>query len=262
MNMNHSFEHLQLHIESQICTITLNRPPVNALSTELVAELQRCCEIVQNENSLRCLILTNSGDIFSAGADLKERKEMNDAEVRQFLVNIRDCFFKWYSMKIPTICAMKGGAFGGGLELALMCDFRYLEENAQVGFPETRLAIIPGAGGTQRLPRLIGETKALEWILTGKRFSARDALKAGVVSEIAERESVLETSMELAEKIREAAPIAVVQAKQAVKDGLKLDYSSALRFETECYNVTIPTQDRKEALDAFAEKRSPEWKGE
>lgn len=259
--MNHSFEHLHLDIEEQICTITLDRPPVNALSTGLVAELHSCCEIVQNDESLRCIILTNSGDVFSAGADLKERKEMNDAEVRQFLVNIRDCFFTWYSMKIPTICAMKGGAFGGGLELALMCDFRFLDDNAKVGFPETRLAIIPGAGGTQRLPRLIGETRALEWILTGKRFSASEALNDGVVSEITERENVLEKSMQLAEKIREAAPVAVVQAKQAIKDGLKLDYSSALRFETECYNATIPTEDRKEALDAFAEKRDPEWKG-
>lgn len=262
MDMNRSFEHLHLKIEDQIGTITLDRPPVNALNTGLVAELQTCCDVFKNDDSLRCIILTNKGDVFSAGADLKERKDMNDAEVRQFLVNIRDCFFNWYSLKIPTICAMKGGAFGGGLELALMCDFRYLDETAEVGFPETRLAIIPGAGGTQRLPRLIGETKALEWILTGKRFSANEAREDGVVSEITQREKVLEKSTELAQKIRKSAPLAVIQAKQAIKDGLKLDYSSALRFETECYNVTIPTQDRQEALNAFAEKRAPEWKGE
>ncbi len=256
-----SFDYLQIQIEEQICTVTLNRPPVNALSRDLVQELNKCCHMISDADHLRVILLTNAGDVFCAGADLKERRDMNDSEVRQFLVNIRDCFFQWYSLKIPTICAMQGGAFGGGLELALMADFRLLSRDAEIGFPETRLAIIPGAGGTQRLSRLVGETRALKWILTGKKFTAEEALEDGVVMEIGSSDDILCRSRALAREIQQAAPIAVKQAKQAIKDGLKLDYSSALRFETECYNITIPTEDRKEALEAFAEKRKPHWQG-
>lgn len=161
----------------------------------------------------------------------------------------------------PTICVLNGYAFGGGLELALACDFRIAAETVSLGLTETGLGIIPGAGGTQRLPRLIGEAKALELILTAKRMTAHEALDYGVVTKVAPVESLHEVTAEFAALILRNAPIAIQQAKFAVKQGMKTDIQTGLQIERKAYELTIPTEDRIEALNAFAEKRTPQFKG-
>ena len=255
-------QHLEFVESDDIVTLTLQRPPVNAFNTVLIRELSECIETLANSEAYRAVILTGDGEYFSAGADLKERRQMSEAEVREFIDLIRDTFHRWYGINIPTICAMNGGAYGGGLELALMSDFRLLADDAEVGLRETRLGIIPGAGGTQRLARLIGEAKALEWILPGVIHPAEKAMEDGVVNRLATRGEVLAQAEDLAQEIKEAAPIAVRAAKQAIREGLELPFEDALQFETRCYEQTIPTRDRREALQAFEEKRQPQWKGE
>jgi len=256
------YTHVQISESDNIRWVTLDRPPVNALNTEVVAELLDAAEKINQTNNLRAIVLTGIGEQFSAGADLKERKNMGEAEIRNFIHNIRNCFYKWYTLEIPTIAALNGGAYGGGMELALMCDIRFASEGIEMGLRETRLGIIPGAGGTQRLSRIAGESTALKWVLPGKVFSAREALYDRVVDIVVSPAELNDTVNEFTGEILRAAPIAVRQAKKAIKQGLELPFRDALRFETECYNRTIPTKDRTEALKAFSEKRPPKWEGE
>ena len=160
------------------------------------------------------------------------------------------------------ICALNGSAFGGGLELALACDIRVAADTAQLGLTETSLGIIPGAGGTQRLPRLIGKGKAKELIFTAKRITAKEAEQIGLVEYVVPREQLMEKAMEIAEQIVVNAPIAVMQAKIAINRGLDVDLATGLRIEQMAYDITIPTKDRLEGLQAFKEKRKPVYKGE
>lgn len=255
------YSHLQISDADKIRTVTLDRPPVNALNTELVAELQEAVNKIGDSDNLRAVVLTGQGKQFCAGADLKERKTMSESEVREFVQNIRTCFYDWYSLEIPIIAALNGGAYGGGLELALMCDIRFAVDGASLGLRETRLGIIPGAGGTQRLSRLTGEATALRWGMTGKVFSTEEGKSDGVIDYLVSAGELDNAVNEFTSEILRAAPIAVIQAKKAIKGGFELPFREALEFETECYNVTIPTDDRLEALKAFAEKRPPEWKG-
>lgn len=255
-------EFIQTSQKNHILTVSLDRPPVNALNTQLVAELQEIANTITHSNDIRTVILAAKGKVFCAGADLKERKTMSDNEVQQFVENIRTCFHRWYKIPIPVICAMNGGAYGGGLELALMCDIRVIAETAELGLRETRLGIIPGAGGTQRLSRIAGESAAIRWIVPGKVGTADQAHSDGIVDFVTKSDSVITKANELADEFLKAAPIAVRQAKRAIREGLEKPFEQALQFETECYNVTIPTKDRQEALEAFAEKRDPKWSGE
>ncbi len=254
-------EYIQTTEQENVLTVTMSRPPVNALNTKLVTELQEIADQVTESPDLRVVILSATGKVFCAGADLKERKTMTESEVQQFIHNIRTCFHSWYKIPIPVICAMNGGAYGGGLELALMCDIRILSAEAEIGLRETRLGIIPGAGGTQRLPRIAGESVALRWIVPGKVGSAEEAHRDGIVDFVESGEGVIAKAESLAMDFLRAAPVAVRQAKRAIRDGLEKPFEQALKFETECYNVTIPTKDRQEALEAFAEKREPKWSG-
>lgn len=252
-----------LHIHhSYVALIELNRPDAkNAISLQLLAELQEKIQEVKR-NKARVLVITGVGDSFCSGADLKERKSMSDLQVKQFLKNINLCFSDLANLSIPTIAAINGFAFGGGLELALSCDIRYASEAAQMGLTETKLGIIPGAGGTQRLSRIVGESTALEWIFSGKKLSGKEAMVRGLVSQVFSPDSLKESSLALAREISESAPIAVSAAKKAVRRGLELPMESALEWERLCYFETIGTKDRLEALQAFAEKRKPNFKGE
>ncbi|NUM82420.1 enoyl-CoA hydratase/isomerase family protein, partial [bacterium] len=162
-------------------------------------------------------------------------------------------------IEIPTIAAVNGSALGGGCELALACDFRILSDDAKIGLRETALGIIPGAGGTQRLPRLIGYSNALLWILTARIFTANEALHHGVATMVTVKDQLHATARQLAEEIMANAPIAVRQAKKAVQLGLNTSLQNGLEIENECYNAVIPTNDRVEALKAFQEKRKPKW---
>ncbi|PJZ47099.1 enoyl-CoA hydratase-related protein [Leptospira brenneri] len=252
---------LQTH-HTYVALIELNRPEAkNAISIQFLSELREKIQEVQ-KSTARALVIIGKGDSFSSGADLKERKSMTDLQVKQFLKDINLCFSELANLAIPTIAAINGFAFGGGLEMALSCDIRYASESAQMGLTETKLGIIPGAGGTQRLSRIVGESTALEWIFSGKKLTGQEAMSRGLVSQVFESDHLRESSLALAREISESAPIAVSAAKKAVRRGLELPLESALEWERLCYFETIGTKDRMEALQAFAEKRKPNFKGE
>ncbi|MBM7715054.1 enoyl-CoA hydratase-related protein [Siminovitchia sp. FSL H7-0308] len=251
------------HVENFIATITINRPDsLNAFNYETLCQLEETIESLRMDKDARVIVFRGAGDkAFSVGADLKERKTLSEEQVRRNVYKIGKVFQAVEQLPQPTIAAMNGHAFGGGMELALACDFRIAAKEALMGLTETSLAIIPGAGGTQRLPRLIGEAKALELILTAKRFSGEDAVTYGVVTKAVEKERVMEAARELANAILANGPIAVQQAKYAVKTGMNADLATGLEIERKAYELTIPTEDRLEALQAFSEKRKPVYQG-
>ena len=246
-----------------IAFITLNRPSaMNAFNYDMLVELGQITESIRINPDIRVVIFTGSGDrAFSVGADLKERKTLTDWQVKRNIYKIGDVFTAIDNLPQPTIAMMNGYAFGGGMELALACDFRIAAETALMGLTETGLAIIPGAGGTQRLPRLIGEAKALELILTARKLTAADALAYGVATKIVPPEKLLQETAAFADSILANGPIAVQQAKFAIKHGMNVDLQTGLAIERKAYEITIPTEDRIEALTAFAEKRKPVFKG-
>jgi enoyl-CoA hydratase/carnithine racemase len=207
------------------------------------------------------LILAAAGErAFCAGADLKERREMDDAQVVAFLDSFRALNQMLQDMPFPVIAAVDGAAMGGGLELALACDFRVAGPKAVFALPETSLGIIPGAGGTQRLSRLVGLAQARKMILTARRIDARQALNMGLVDELGE-ESALQLAQGLAREIARNAPVAIRQAKRAMSGTAHLSLAEALDHERSCYLETLKTEDRLEALRAFKEKRAPVFLG-
>lgn len=254
---------LLYEVMDHVAVVTLNREnALNALNYDLLSELMDVVEKIRTDSGVRVVIFTGSGEkAFSVGADLKERKSLTLDEVKRNLYKIGEVFTMIDQLPQPTIAALNGYAFGGGMELALCCDFRIVVKDTTIGLTETSLAIIPGAGGTQRLPRLIGQAKALELILTAKRISASEALAYGVVNKVVDKENLLFESFELAKLMIANGPIALQQAKFAVKQGMNVDLQTGLAIERKAYEVTIPTADRLEALTAFAEKRKPIFKG-
>lgn len=253
-----------LKIEKNIATITLNRPEAaNAFSRQMLTEFRELIEELKYNSSIRTVILTGSGEkVFCAGADLKERAGMTPIEVKQTVALIRLVINSVEQLPMPVIAAINGVAFGGGLELALACDIRIAAETAKVGLTETSLAIIPGAGGTQRLPRLIGLGKAKELIYTAQRVDAYEAKEIGLVEYVVPKEELLQKAMEIADRIADNGPIAVAQAKIAINKGMEVDLQTGLELEQMAYAMTIPTKDRIEGLTAFKEKRKPQYKGE
>ncbi|AQQ55009.1 enoyl-CoA hydratase-related protein [Planococcus lenghuensis] len=256
-------ETIRYEQRGHLAFITLDRPDaMNAFNYEMLAELSQVTESIRINPDIRIVVFTGAGEkAFSVGADLKERKTLNEQQVKRNIYKIGEVFTTIENLPQPTIAMMNGYAFGGGMELALACDFRILAEEALIGLTETSLAIIPGAGGTQRLPRLIGEAKAMELILTAKRLTAQEALDYGVVTQIAPLERLAETTGEFADLMLSNGPIAVQQAKFAIKNGMNADLQTGLHIERKSYEITIPTEDRVEALIAFGEKRKPEFKG-
>lgn len=243
--------------------ITLFRPDAaNALSLALLDELSKTLNKIKAEQNMRVIILTGAGEkAFCSGADLKERKEMNNQEVKIAVSAIGNAINQIEAFPQPVIAAMNGVAFGGGLEMALACDLRIASNHIKLGLTETSLGIIPGAGGTQRLPRLIGIGKAKELIYTARKISAEEAYKLGIVEHIVSKEELMEKAMQLAEEMAQNAPLALVQAKFAIKTGLETDLITGLKIEQLAYHCLIPTEDRLEGLRAFQEKRRPVYHG-
>lgn len=255
---------VEYKVQNHIGTIKINRPEVlNCFDYETLTLLGEIVDKIHIDKEVHVVIFTGAGEkAFSAGADLKERKTLNDQQVRRNVKKIRDVFSAIAALPQPTIAAINGYALGGGLELALACDFRIAVSSTKIGLPETSMAIIPGAGGTQRLPRLIGEAKALELILTAKKLTTDEALQYGILTKVVHHEKLMGTCEELAQQILANGPIAVQQAKYAIKNGMNADLQTGLEMESKAYELTIPTKDRVEALNAFNEKRKPEFKGE
>jgi enoyl-CoA hydratase/carnithine racemase len=252
------------HAEDGVVTLTLNRPQVmNSLNFELLRSLKNEIEALRFDKQNRVVIITGAGEkAFCAGADLKERASLSEVQVKEFIYTIRDLFTMIEALNKPVIAAVNGIALGGGTELALACDIRVASAQATMGLTETRLAIIPGAGGTQRLPRLVGPGKAKELIFTGRRIDAQEALAIGLVNYVFDAAQLLVECRQLADMICETGPIAIEQAKYAINRGLETDLQTGLAIESNAYWLTIPTKDRLEGLAAFREKRKPVYTGE
>ena len=249
--------------DTGILTLTLNRPDImNSLNFSLLHALRDRIEAVRFRSDIRVVIITGSGErAFCAGADLKERATLQPEQVKEFIFTIRNLFTSIEQLNKPVIAAVNGIALGGGTELALASDIRIASNTASMGLTETRLAIIPGAGGTQRLPRLVGKGKAKELIFTGQRLDAQEALKIGLVNKICDQKDLLDECKKMADMICETGPIAIEQAKYAINYGMETDIQTGLAIESNAYWVCIPTEDRLEGLAAFKEKRKPVYKG-
>ena len=250
--------------EDGLLVVTLNRPEVrNALNTRMGHDLcDLFCPLVFEPGDLRCIVVTGAGDkAFCAGGDLKERNGMTDETWRAQHAVFERAYYALMDCPVPVIAAVNGAAFAGGCELALACDFVYCSPEARFALTETTLGIMPGCGGTQNLPRAVGERRAKELILSGKPFSAQEAASWGMVNGIVEAAQLMPTVLEIAKKIASNAPISVRQAKKAIHHGLDVDLKTGLTLEVEAYNRTVVTEDRLEGVKAFAEKRKPKFTG-
>lgn len=249
--------------EGDLVWLTIERPEVmNCLSFPTLKRLRTLCAQLREDLSIRAVLITGSGSkAFCAGADLKERKSMAPEWVPIFVKNIRRTMDDVEALPQPTIAVVNGVAFGGGTELLLSCDLRIAANTALFGLTETTLAIIPGAGGTQRLPRLIGKSRAKDLILTGRKLDAHEAERIGLVNRLSDAAELRNAARSLAEAIAQNGPVAVRAAKAAIDTGSENPLSQGLEIEARCYERVLPTQDRLEALAAFAEKRKPQYLG-
>ncbi len=235
----------------------------NSITTALVSALNANLGRASGDRALRCVVVTGAGDkAFCAGADLKERARMSAEEVHAFHGGLRGALRGIEAAPQPVIAALNGAALGGGLELALACDLRVAADTAVVGLPEVSLGIIPGAGGTQRLARLVGVARAKDLVLTARRIGAAEALAMGLVSRVAPAARLLDEALALAEQVARNAPVSLRQAKRAIDGGFHLPLEEALDLENRMYQDCLGTKDRVEALRAFAEKRPPVFEGE
>src|SRR5262245_3953772 len=243
--------------------VTLNRPAArNALSRPVNVRLHEIAIALDEHDDVRAIVLTGNGDkAFCAGADLKERRGVPAEEAGQYVTAIALAINAWADMRKPTICALNGSAEGAGLELALACDFRILVDDAELALTEVKLGIMPGGGGTQRLPRLIGEARAKEMILLGRRVGAARALEIGLVHQVVPRAGLDATVGSWIAELETCAPLSVIAAKSAIERGYGKPLSEALDLERECYDVTLFSDDRNEGLAAFAEGRPPRYQG-
>jgi enoyl-CoA hydratase len=250
--------------DNHVLLATLNRPKAsNAMNTQMGLDLMELFEgLTTDLEGLRVVILTGSGDkAFCAGGDLKQRNGMTDeAWVSQHLVFER-MLRAILACPIPVIAAVNGAAYGGGCEIAAAADFVYASTNASFALTEVTLGIMPGAGGTQNLPRAIGERRAKELILSGLPFSAEEAERWGLVNWVVPPDELLKATFAIADRIAANGPISVRQAKQAISRGLQMSLADGLAFEIEAYNRLIPTADRREGVLAFNEHRKPNFQG-
>ncbi|KAK7330814.1 hypothetical protein VNO77_25017 [Canavalia gladiata] len=261
-------EFVKLHnltgADSGIVEVSLDRPNAkNAIGKDMLRGLSHVLELInQNSYANVAMIRSSVPGVFCAGADLKERRTMNQSEAKFFVNFLRSTLSYLEAVRVPTIAVIEGVALGGGLEMALACDIRICGENALMGLPETGLAIIPGAGGTQRLPRLVGKAIAKDIIFTGRKIDGREALSMGLVNYCVPTGEAYSKALSIARDINQKGPVAVRMAKRAINEGVETDLISALVLEEDCYDQVLNTKDRLEGLAAFAEKRKPRYTGE
>jgi enoyl-CoA hydratase len=247
-----------------LLTVTLNRPEVrNAFNTQMGRELRELfVPLRYTPGELRCIVITGAGDkAFCSGGDLKERRGMDDEAWRLQHAIFEEAFGAVMDSSVPVIAAVHGAAYAGGCELALACDFIYASGEARFALTEVTIGIMPGCGGTQNLPRAVGERRAKELILTGTPFTAQQGHEWGLVNKVCEAGRLMDEVLETARRIAGNAPVAVRQAKQSIHQGLQMDLPSGLRYEVQAYERMIGTEDRREGIEAFNEKRAPRFKG-
>ncbi len=255
-----AFEHLLVTIEDAIAVVTLNRPTVlNALSQALMDELVTALETCDRDERIRCIVLWGGPRVFAAGADVREMLDATSADV------IRSYRFQQWArirhLATPLVAAVTGYALGGGCELAMACDIIVASETARFGQPEIHLGLMPGAGGTQRLTRVVGKSRAMEIVLTGRAITAQEALAAGLVSRIVPLEVCLDEAKRLAREIAAQPPLAVRLAKESVLQAFEMSLESGLAFERRCFHTLFSTEDKREGIRAFLDKRPPEFTG-
>jgi enoyl-CoA hydratase len=247
-----------------VLQVTMNRPAaLNAMNTQMGIDMLEVFDtMIAHPDTCRAVIVTGAGDrAFCAGGDLKQRRGMTDEEwqaqhhiFERKVVAVRDC-------PVPVIAAVNGAAYGGGCEMALMCDFIYAARTARFALPEVTIGIMPGAGGTQTLPRAVGERRAKELLLSGQPWSAEDGERWGMVNKVCEPGALLSDALAIATRIAENAPISIRQAKRSMRHGLAMSLADGMLFEVEAYNRMVPTEDRREGVLSFSEKRKPVFKG-
>ncbi len=261
------FQHLLFEVRNQIAWITFNRPEVmNAVNRQLTLDIVEACRHAEENKEIRAAVFTGAGEkAFSAGMDLKERAaggySLLDRRQQKLAAAIHSQTRAIAAITKPTIAAIRGYCVGGGLEMALACDMRVAAEDAKLGLAEVRRGIIPGSGGTQRLPRLIGAGKALEMCLTGDTISGTEAYRIGLVNAAVAADAVVKTAEDLAARVLKGAPMAVAFIKEAITKGIELPLDQGLRLEADLSALIATTEDSKEGPRAFAEKRPPVWQG-
>ena len=252
------YNNVLLEKEGNIAVVTINRPKaLNALNSETLVELNSVLDILEEDESIYAVILTGAGEkAFVAGADITEMKDLSVQEGRKFSNLGNRVFRRLEIFEKPVIAAVGGFALGGGCELSLACDIRIASEKAKFGQPEVGLGITPGFGGTQRLARIVGLGMAKEMIYTGKVIKAEEALRIGLVNKIVAPESLMDEAKNLALTIAKQAPIAVKLSKAAINRGMQMDIDTAITFEAEVFGECFSSQDQKEGMTAFVEKRA------
>lgn len=256
-------EYLNYIVDEGVAIATINRPPANALSSKLVEEVNQLLDAVESNPDVRVVLIHGEGKFFSAGADIKEFTEISTTEAFETLsTRGQEVFEKLESFPKPILAAIHGAALGGGLELAMSCHFRYVSETAKLGLPELQLGLIPGFGGTQRLPRYIGVAKAAEMMFTSEPISGTDAVKWGLANRAVPEESLLEEALKTAKKIAKKSPIALKTAIELLQFTKSASFYDGISAEAEGFGKVFATQDAKEGIQAFIEKREPVFKGQ
>jgi enoyl-CoA hydratase len=254
------FAFIRTRVEGEIAVVELYRPDVlNALNRQMVTEIVSAFEAYDRHDEVRVIVLTGSGRAFAAGADIDEMA--GDDPIKLELLNQ---FAEWDRLSLikkPMIAAVNGFALGGGFELALSCDLIVAAETAEFGFPEVNIGVMPGAGGTQRLTKLIGKTKALEWLWTGERMSAKEAHALGIVNRVVAPELLLEETMRLARKLAAKPPLSLRLIKEAVNKAVDYPLYEGMQFERKNFYLLFASEDQKEGMAAFIEKRKPRFQG-
>jgi enoyl-CoA hydratase/carnithine racemase len=254
------FETLVLAREESYAIVTLNRPPANAISEALIRELNDALNSVRDDDGVRAVIITGAGDkIFCGGADLGSAFSGGDVEA--FIRFGNSVMRKIERFPKPVIAAINGHAMGGGMEIAMACHFRLLKESARMGQTESNLGIIPGYGGTQRLPRLIGRTKALEFLILGTQIPAAECLQLGLVNRLCKDGETLNDAKALARQLAKRAPLATAAIIRAVDEGLEVPMAKSIDVELECFMPTLRSEDAAEGIQAFFGKREAQFKG-
>lgn len=258
-----NFENLKVELHRNVAIVTINRPDkLNALNQKTIEELHQAFASLTGRDETRALVITGAGEkAFVAGADISEIRDQDPLQAREFSQRGQQLMRRIETTDKPVIAAINGFALGGGLELALACHFRYASENARLGLPEIKLGIIPGFGGTQRLSRLVGRSRALEMMLTGEPIDAQSAERYGLVQGVMPAGQVLDHAIGIAEGLSKAAPHAVRAILEATDRGLDMPLDQALDFETARFALCCATDDMREGTAAFLEKRKPDFTG-
>jgi enoyl-CoA hydratase len=257
------FENIEYKVEDGIAIITVNRPTaLNALNAKTLQELCAAGWAASEDPAVGAIVVTGAGPkAFVAGADIKEMIDFTPMQMKRFCLDGQACLGSLEEMDKPVVAAINGFCLGGGLELALACDVRVASDKARMGLPEVSLGIIPGFGGTQRLPRLIGPGRAKEMVMSGDMYDAARALEWGLVNQVVPPEQLMDAAKAMAKKFMKNGPVAVALGKASVNNGIGIDLKRALFLEAELEATAFSTEDRKEGMGAFIEKRKPAFKG-